>query len=1261
MSSLLTLFALGLILLFGADQANAARTVAFVAGVGAYDEGELNKLKFTARDARDVFEQLRLVAELDEVHSRLVLAAKLDDPWVQDLDPDRAPYRLLLRERLTKQEFEDEFSGFIENLRDDDTAIIYLGGHGTAVNRSLVFLPSDYSISVNRRYLRYDNLMRDLKDRLAENGRVNVKIVFLGNMCGAGNAEGVMNVSDPLEADFVRHWLESNRFGLSDFAFIPATAPNQNTFEREDLDGGRSIFAYNLIRALKGRGNDLGYITSDWLFNFIDDAISDQVLPRDDSEFAPDIVIAKTHREEAEGTYLLGMALLSAAQSTGSEGLGVIAGHMLTHAKDLSSLIAPKANLWLGVREAAAGRRRSASLFLDEAKNSVLASPEIHQIAEPIAGNTSSQEPTGFSSPAALKMALEAGTGFYVGTFKDLGIVDAASYEFLESFPGFKGSFDLRLPPDWYNQSADDIARRATNQLESELKNRRNQRSSDDLLILIYDGRSIVSTGDGHIIPDENVPLDAELLPISARTLISAAKIWGGPMVVINSAPFGGLLKRAQTGELEHPVSLFLGAPAVNGMTFGGTGASGLPINTGFVMATALKQGIENLMSWTWTSDYLSQVRRINIDSNFSSDIPQWIADWPASDVQFKSAAQIRLDTLPNWPLALVSGCQKLDLNSCDISMPEEAGAEEFSNALITIGKWDVVSSLASEKNELARRGYHGIIGRLSSMLSEELSGAGVARDIRESARRQFDRLLRRLTERAEGLDANSTRTIRFLDITVDNYESPYIPDLAGPVHDRGIWKTALENMGFEIVDTNHEVSTPQSNAEVFKLVKAHLNKLGPDDLTILYVAGRGIEYGGRRYIALPPAYTENANNLSLRQLSVRSEWPIAPDANSGLGSFSSINLDHFIAVEDIASLFGDRWLLAIWDAQFTDPTISHEEGRRHNAIYDRHLHATWPRITESPTVNSPAFVRELRPQDDAAPSGRQIHLMFEGRLTEGVEPQELCNSGGGKSPTSSPFSGAVLSVIEEAVTNANSEISDYRDLAASAVKHPCISSAGRVAVQGNLALPLLASGPAAEHVAAFASGAAEKDMILGLTAALADLMNRQYQRPIYRIAALATRVERVALPHPAPGVRTGIAHLPRQSRRLFKKLHEDPATAGSSLGEIVYDYGTRPILYSEQGRLSDAQRIIVGLRGTSIESSPVLLKRLLDLTRIIAEKGVADALETTRGHIDALQTNSKTFPREIRSEINKLISNYASQRTREYAIQVKAQNDSAN
>lgn len=1254
---LFVFFAAVLSLFLSAAAAHSARTVAFVAGIGAYDESDLDKLHFTARDARDVFEQLRLVADLDEKRSRLILAAKPDDPWVAGLIPNDQPYRLVLGRRLTKQRFEDEFHGFIESLRDDDTAIIYLGGHGTVVNQSLVYLPSDYSVSSGGRYVRYDNLLRNLRDRLAENNRVNVKVVFLGNMCGAGNAQGIMSVSDPLEADFVREWLKRNSLGLSDFAFIPATAPNQNTFEKTELDGGRSIFAHHLIRALKGRGNAEGEITSDWLFKFIDKSIPDQNLPRNDSNFSPDIVIARTHHEEAEGAYLLGVSLLAAAQATGSEQLDEIAEHSLNYAKDLSSRVAPNALAWLGLRAAAKGQVSKSTKLMDSAGASAFASDEVRMIRDTFLNFRPQHAAEGIRSPRALKESLEGGRGYFLVSMKysatNIPEKDSPIDQYFESFSGLKSSVAIPIPSEKLSRFPELFREISALQI----RKLKNNSSEDDLLIVTYDGVSAVNYKEGYfdLRGSKSVPPEATLFPLTGDDFISIANAWDGPVLVVYSAPFGGMLDRARVHELSRPVSLFLATQAVDGMSFHGSPE----VDTSMLMAQALQEGVDDLKRWTPAQDYLSAVKQANLigdgQQSYSVDIPKWVPDWRVSVDTIQPASQALLNKLANWPLALAVGCKRLDIDDCDLAMPLEAGNEPLANALKLVGRWDVASGFAKEKREAARQGYVAISNRLGSMLDKDFSGAGVSADTRVAAQAQLYRLYKNLLKRAQGVDHKDTRTVRFLDLTVSNYKSPFVPDLLGPDHDRDMWVTAIENMGLSFNRAEGWKQTPNTVEEVRDHLAAYIDSLGPDDLTIFYVAGRGIEHQGKRYLALPTAYTESpaTSNISTQSSPARRA-----------GSVPSHHLvfdpSHFISVEEVAKLFDDRWLLAIWDTQFSEPTVSAKQGPRPSAIYDRHLHAAWPSVSED-LPDYIRSVREMRPEEGFAPPGRQLHFMLEGRLNEVLETADRCGVNAKATLTMSPLSSAIISTLEKAITGQRSDLANYRNFAEAVQSHACIQNIGRIAVQGSLDLPLLASGPAAEHIIAFANGAAQRDVTLGLSIDLADRMVDQFNRVIYRVAALAGRVERLTIHHPVPEVRAETALYPAQVHARFREIREDPTATSSPFAEIVYDYGTRPILYLERGRLTEAQQIIIGLRGTPVENSTVLLNRLLDLTRRIAKTGVADALESTRSHVHAIEAEGKAVPRSVTSEVDALIAEHAFRSSRNYAIHLDIPRPNAN
>ena len=301
----------GLVAAEGWAAAEAPRTVAFVVGVQQYDDADLNKLQYVARDAEDVFRQFEAVTDLDLSRSRLLIAV----PGASDDAQPGDPGYLLRKAKLSEDLIRTEFRRFLHGVAHNDTVLIYLGGHGTTqAKQHLLFLPSDYQRRPRQHYLRYVELLEEIKGRIDDERLRNVKVAFFANMCGAGTGAGEASVAEDPDAEFVQGWLERNSIGFDGgFAFFPASAANRNTYESDEF--GRSILARHLLDGLSGAAAKDGVITSGELFRYLDAQIEDD-LPRHPTNFNETIEIGVTREQEATAAYALGMSLLAVGRDT---------------------------------------------------------------------------------------------------------------------------------------------------------------------------------------------------------------------------------------------------------------------------------------------------------------------------------------------------------------------------------------------------------------------------------------------------------------------------------------------------------------------------------------------------------------------------------------------------------------------------------------------------------------------------------------------------------------------------------------------------------------------------------------------------------------------------------------------------------------------------------------------------------------------------------------------------------------------------------
>src|SRR5207248_2881031 len=140
--------------------------------------------------------------------------------------------------------------------------------------KALWFLPSDYEPRARTNEVPFSDVERYITDEVIGRSLKGVRVTFLINICGAGNAalgpgERAYSVDDERELiDASRRFFQENRFGQMQISIIPATPVGRNTFEDDTLK--RSRFAFHLLNGLRGKAADReGRLTAGGLFDYI--------------------------------------------------------------------------------------------------------------------------------------------------------------------------------------------------------------------------------------------------------------------------------------------------------------------------------------------------------------------------------------------------------------------------------------------------------------------------------------------------------------------------------------------------------------------------------------------------------------------------------------------------------------------------------------------------------------------------------------------------------------------------------------------------------------------------------------------------------------------------------------------------------------------------------------------------------------------------------------------------------------------------------
>jgi uncharacterized caspase-like protein len=1203
------------------------RTIAFVVGVQSYDDPDLNKLQYTARDAQDVFERLQTVANLDLERSRLLLA---DPSAPEERDPSD-PAWLIRKTRLAQQELHDELAGFLESVKDEDTVAIYLGGHGTVQARShLLFLPSDYSRRPQRRFLRYNTIMDDIRGRIDDRNLRNVRVVFFANMCGAGTAAGAMDAEQDLHADFVRDWLRENTLGFERFAFFPASAPNQNTFESTEL--GRSIFAHHLLEGLRGGAAQDGVITSASLFDYLDENVPED-LPRDPETFDPTIRIGVTREIEARALYHLGLTLVAEALETNDPLFWRLAERDFAEAMEFS-----------GGGEIGA----AAALRLAQVRAVNFADPaELGRLLE-----RATIWAIDSDMRAAAESLLEAANDSIVVPFAALVLTDRLPsekvdrwLEFLERLPG-RTTTQLAV----LDLGAKE-AERWQQALQVVMAVKRDSRVDDGVphLVLVYSGRA--GLVEGRMSP---LPIDA---------YVALVNQWGGEVTIIYDAPFGGFLKEAYDGGLFGDVSLVLSAREKHGMTFGPqTGES----PTTNLLINMLESGVVDPTAWEPFAEYAAALRSIRFSSLSALErdlygAEMWTIGTPAffqstrSDTpivsrvaELRRRASVALTPIRRVASLLATGCDLSRDPECERIAPgalEIAAEEDLSRALelpIEEGR-DETQAIYDLLKEAARLDFKGDLSEAFAgyyrfieahqLLHRDARSEDVAgNDARTAAQRSLKRATEQVRNRITGLEGKLVRQFRLLLASVPDYSSPLVPDLVGTIDDLAGWEAELQDLA---VWRTLQAAAGESDLHVVHLDTASreallasfegaMNEAADEDLVFFVYSGRGIEVGGERYLAPADVFSvapeAAAEELQLALLQARMSTHTTPSLGMSpvIGSpFGRFEVEELVSLAEIADRARDHWFVGIYDTQFSQPVF--EPGRA-DSVLDKHLHSVRPVATQAPSLPAAEMERFL-PASPEAPA-HHVHIWWEGRLTErldadlgcvGEAPHEIRGFGapvaGPEPAVRSPMSAALIASLKEQPHET------YRSWVERALVHPCLGAPtgfGLVA-QGSVDLPRFASGTAATLIQFFLGAGERRDANLQLAEQLARAASRSGDHPLTGLTLAAIVVARAEFERSALFPNGGPKDELKEAIGLLGRMLTSRRVAEAGLNTEALDLYTRALMLSGDQDL--ARTSLLDAPAAQL-AAPALQERLVDLTEAQLAQSPTDILALTRAKL---------------------------------------------
>ncbi|HET8644070.1 MAG TPA: hypothetical protein VFO85_01200, partial [Vicinamibacteria bacterium] len=467
-----------------------------------------------------------------------------------------------------------------------------------------------------------------------------------------------------------------------------------------------------------------------------------------------------------------------------------------------------------------------------------------------------------------------------------------------------------------------------------------------------------------------------------------------------------------------------------------------------------------------------------------------------------------------------------------------------------------------------------------------------------------------RRTEGASGRAAAPGRRVVVLTFGVQAYSSALVPHLPGTLADLEAYGAALKAA---LSGTTARVEVrppvqPETADDLLQALKSERDGLGPDDLLILVYSGRGIEIGGRRY--LTPA-----------RVTARMEAPELTNVGpSGQAAQQSTTWDpaQFLDLWQVAETVGDRWFVGLYDAQFTEPRSGEASGGpvRADQLLDKHLDSVRPRPEAPESAQRAAGIRASQVVRSGGQPPRQLHIWVEGTLTARPSRRHRCLPDAA-SAVASPLAAAVIGALSARTPGT------YRDWLAQISVSECLGSGTQVVAQGNVDVPLFASGQAAELVDVF-----QKDM-------LRHALNLQAARAVTAFVARKFPSVRTRLSHAAvllaQGVLRGRAPAPHQVKGdLAESLRAaqgeldaagEPAAEDVTLGALRAELFSRRFLLA--GDPEQARRALRGAEPPRILSERGLARRLVALTAESMNRQpetlLNDALET----LAALSTGS--------------------------------------
>jgi hypothetical protein len=1230
-----------------ADDAAPPKTVAFVVGIQQYDQPSAisQKLNFPVADALRFYRQLGVIANLDTDRSHVLLAGpKTSDNLVK-------AGKTVWQDKIDTGVLVTQLQQFSRKIRNGDHVVLYFGGHGTvAADGTSLFLASDFDQDQGSGFLEYSTIRREIERQVSGAQMVDVSVSVFANWCGSGNAAvpGGARAYSAEQDELQTAWQQEllvHTIGRAKYALFPASAVGSNTYEADDLGG--SVFVHHLMTLLHGgaAADSDGVIRSGKLYAKLAEALgTDGIhLPDRPDGFAADIPIGMTRTLEGEAHFLLASSLLAGARAVEPTADTAIkdddvqerrsqAQTLLDLAADQFDMV-PSRNAELGPR----ARLRSAQVALvnrgrvdpGELKN-IVASDKL-----------STQEQNGIRrlldlTPANDTFATLNEFHSHLLNSAHLGVVLVEGDSSIQSddirewgslfraYPGFQELAVLRalylvkgLSQSYLKMSDMD---EVLIKYALEGADRIDQQNEVTDMVIIFPDANILTYVD-RSTDDQKIQCLSRAEECLVGQLVShfleiAEKRWPGKLSVI----FDGAVDR---NWIDHLPSSIHDAPLlVLSRERSDVRASGAIGNQ--MVERAFQGGMDKL------SDYyqLTEVngRNSNIPESFILDTLTWFPHGGVLDRAFLAAGQFA--SLDNFLLHVAAACATGPFSDCD---HQSAKSQDLLQRLGA-----AVDDDLNRRYGEAAAAYEQIAIALDALSRESpatrdifISGAG--RTLSFAA----DVVRRRVT----GATGKQGRRVIILPVGVERYQSPLIAGLPHVLSDLESYVTALSSMfnGASVSASKPKVDTrpvlvPTSAADLLYTLASVSAALRPQDLVVLVFSGRGVEIDGRRFLA-----TAGTDAV------VRSDAKL--DENDDMTEPALVwQREGLVDLWDIAQALSGHWFLGIYDAQFTPPVL---EPWRPDQVLDKHLDSVRPRELrprlprpgEIPVLGTDrGAVKEVAAPRDRLPA-RQVHVWLEGRLTQDAAARHHCLNDRPELPSAaSPLAAALLANFpEQPIT--------YRGWLHRLARDECLRGSGddsrALVFQGDVDVPLLASGEGAEFVDYLRDGTFGRD--LNLRTALAIALDVVARFPSARnhlaqaalLVALAQLHERDALLHGFDAARRSwLDDATDQFDETTSRANLEREGAGR-LWPVRLELASRAL--DLKGDLDGALQVLRDAEPATALGQRGLARRLVKLTEEVLRRQPGEMLDRTRGSLARLLRENGGSGREAVDELDAL------------------------